>query len=155
MPGPAEGPSDPSGKAYPVEGVTVWFDQTRCRHFAECVAGLPDVFKPGRRPWVRPELGDASEVARVVLPVWTGYFVSMFKATSLLSIVAASELMGVADEIAFFNFRYLEVYGVTFVIYAVIGTVSVVAIRRLAQRWSVDSPRIRGGAVLEATARVA
>jgi uncharacterized Fe-S cluster protein YjdI len=72
MPGPAEGPSDPSGKAYPVEGVTVWFDQTRCRHFAECVAGLPDVFKPGRRPWVRPELGDASEVARVVRRCPTG-----------------------------------------------------------------------------------
>ena len=95
------------------------------------------------------------QVARVVLPVWTGYFVSMFKATSLLSIVAASELMGVADEIAFFNFRYLEVYGITFVIYAIIGTISVMAIRQLAQRWSVDSPRIRGGAVLEATARVA
>jgi uncharacterized Fe-S cluster protein YjdI len=72
MPQSSEEPPDPSGKAYPVDGVTVWFDQSRCRHFAECVAGLPDVFKPGRRPWVRPELGDPEEIARVVRRCPTG-----------------------------------------------------------------------------------
>ena len=61
-----------SGKAYPVEGITVWFDASRCRHFAECVRGLPEVFQPGRRPWVRPDLGDASEIARVVRRCPTG-----------------------------------------------------------------------------------
>jgi uncharacterized Fe-S cluster protein YjdI len=65
-------PPDPPGKEYPVAGVTVWFDVTRCAHFAECVRGLPDVFKPGRRPWVRPDLGDPSEIAGVVRRCPTG-----------------------------------------------------------------------------------
>jgi uncharacterized Fe-S cluster protein YjdI len=72
MSGPAEDLPDPSGKAYPVEGVTVWFDQARCRHFAECVHGLPEVFQPGRRPWIRPELGESSEIARVIRRCPTG-----------------------------------------------------------------------------------
>jgi uncharacterized Fe-S cluster protein YjdI len=64
--------ADPPGKAYPAEGVTVWFDASRCRHFAECVRGQPDVFKPGRRPWVRPDLGDPAAVAAVVRRCPTG-----------------------------------------------------------------------------------
>lgn len=72
MPGPAEGPSDPSGKAYPADGVTIWWDQARCRHFAECVRGLPEVFEKGRRPWVRTDLGEPSEIARVIRRCPTG-----------------------------------------------------------------------------------
>jgi uncharacterized Fe-S cluster protein YjdI/CDGSH-type Zn-finger protein len=66
MPGSVEDEPTPSGKAYEADGVTVWFDLARCRHFAECVRGLPEVFEPGRRPWVRPELGEPSEIARVI-----------------------------------------------------------------------------------------
>ena len=65
-------PSDPSGKAYPTSGVTVWFDKARCLHFAECVRGLNDVFQPGRKPWVRPELGEPDEIARVIRRCPTG-----------------------------------------------------------------------------------
>ena len=65
-------PAPPSGKEYPAEGVTVWFDVTRCRHFAECVRGQPDVFQPGRRPWVRPDLGEPSAIAAVVRRCPTG-----------------------------------------------------------------------------------
>jgi uncharacterized Fe-S cluster protein YjdI/CDGSH-type Zn-finger protein len=72
MESPNEGSSTPAGKAYPGNGVSVWFDASRCLHFAECVRGLPEVFQPGRRPWVRPELGDPSEVARVVRRCPTG-----------------------------------------------------------------------------------
>lgn len=63
---------EPKGKAYPVEGITVWFDVTRCQHFAECVRGSPEVFQPGRKPWVRPELDDGSEIAAVVRRCPTG-----------------------------------------------------------------------------------
>lgn len=72
MPGEDGGRPVPSGKAYQVKGVTVWFDATRCRHFAECVRGLPEVFEPGRRPWVRPDLGEPADVARVVERCPTG-----------------------------------------------------------------------------------
>jgi uncharacterized Fe-S cluster protein YjdI len=64
--------AEPSGKAYPGNGVTVWFDVTRCGHFAECVRGLPDVFETGRKPWVRPDLGDAAEIAAVIRRCPTG-----------------------------------------------------------------------------------
>jgi len=64
--------SAPAGKAYTAPGIDVWFDATRCVHFAECVRGLPDVFQPGRKPWVRPDLDDPNEVARVVRRCPTG-----------------------------------------------------------------------------------
>ena len=72
MESPSNQPSDPAGKDYPTTGVTVWFDKTRCLHFAECVRGLNDVFQPGRKPWVRPELGDPGEIARVIRRCPTG-----------------------------------------------------------------------------------
>jgi uncharacterized Fe-S cluster protein YjdI len=68
----AEEIEDPSGKAYPAPGITVWFDKTRCRHFAECVNGLNAVFQPGRKPWVRVDLGDPEEIAAVVRRCPTG-----------------------------------------------------------------------------------
>jgi len=63
---------EPAGKAYPGDVITVWFDATRCEHFAECVRGLPDVFQPGRRPWVRVDLGTPDEIAAVVRRCPTG-----------------------------------------------------------------------------------
>ena len=53
-------------KRYPAEGITVTFDLARCIHAAECVRGLPEVFDPGERPWVRPERSDPDAVAEVV-----------------------------------------------------------------------------------------
>ncbi len=72
MPPESGDPPDPPGKEYAVEGITVWFDAARCGHFAECVHGQPDAFQPGRRPWIRPELGDPSDIAAVVRRCPTG-----------------------------------------------------------------------------------
>lgn len=69
---PTKQPPDPAGKSYPAEGITVWFDKERCRHFAECLRGAPAVFETGRKPWVRPDLGDPSEIARVIHRCPTG-----------------------------------------------------------------------------------
>jgi len=63
---------DPAGKKYEGDGVTVWFDATRCDHFAECVHGHPEVFQPGRKPWIRVDLGEAEEIAAVVRRCPTG-----------------------------------------------------------------------------------
>ena len=64
--------AEPAGKRYAGPGITVWFDATRCDHFAECVHGHPAVFQPGRKPWVRPDLGEAEEIAAVVRRCPTG-----------------------------------------------------------------------------------
>jgi len=50
----------------------VFYDRGRCRHYAECVRGLPQVFDPTRRPWIRADLADAQAVAEVVRRCPTG-----------------------------------------------------------------------------------
>jgi uncharacterized Fe-S cluster protein YjdI len=60
------------GRAYTATEVTVFYDRSRCRHYAECVRGLPQVFDPARRPWIRADLADADTVAEVVRRCPTG-----------------------------------------------------------------------------------
>jgi uncharacterized Fe-S cluster protein YjdI len=59
-------------QTYPGEGFAVTFDPTVCIHAAECVRGLPRVFRPTERPWVRPAESAADEIARVVARCPTG-----------------------------------------------------------------------------------
>ncbi len=53
-------------------GITVTWSRTRCNHVAECLRGLPEVFAPGRRPWVDPSRADADRVAEVARRCPTG-----------------------------------------------------------------------------------
>ncbi|MEU2824307.1 (4Fe-4S)-binding protein [Streptomyces bacillaris] len=53
-------------RAYEGRSITVTFEAGRCRHAAECVRGLPEVFDTARRPWIRPDAADAGRVAEVV-----------------------------------------------------------------------------------------
>jgi uncharacterized Fe-S cluster protein YjdI len=55
-----------NGRHYAAEEITVSFDADRCRHFAECVTGLPEVFDVDRRPWIDPSGAPARRVAEVV-----------------------------------------------------------------------------------------
>lgn len=48
------------------DGITVTFRPRRCIHSAECVRGLPVVFQPGQRPWVKAEAAGADAIAQVV-----------------------------------------------------------------------------------------
>jgi uncharacterized Fe-S cluster protein YjdI/CDGSH-type Zn-finger protein len=63
---------DRLGRAYTAPEVTVFYDRSRCRHYAECIRGLPQVFDPARRPWIRADLADADTVAEVVRRCPTG-----------------------------------------------------------------------------------
>jgi uncharacterized Fe-S cluster protein YjdI len=45
--------------AFDSKGIRVTWSKARCIHSAVCVRGIPGVFRPGTRPWVRPEAGDA------------------------------------------------------------------------------------------------
>jgi uncharacterized Fe-S cluster protein YjdI len=51
---------------YEAPGITVTYDPNLCVHAAECVRGLPAVFDPAGRPWIRPELATPDEVERAV-----------------------------------------------------------------------------------------
>jgi CDGSH-type Zn-finger protein/uncharacterized Fe-S cluster protein YjdI len=55
--------SDPH--VFPSKDITVTWSKRRCIHSADCVVGSPDVFEPGRRPWIVPENDRADLVARI------------------------------------------------------------------------------------------
>lgn len=52
--------------------IEVTYDVDRCIHVRECVRGLPNVFDPDRRPWIRPDEGDVDDLTTVVERCPTG-----------------------------------------------------------------------------------
>ncbi len=71
MPASDAEPGSPSagpwpGKAFQGSEITVYFDPQRCRHFAECLRGLPEVFNARHRPWIAPDAASAALVAEVI-----------------------------------------------------------------------------------------
>lgn len=49
------------GRAYPADGITVYFNARLCQHSGVCLRGLPKVFDVDRRPWIRSAL-DTPEI---------------------------------------------------------------------------------------------
>jgi polar amino acid transport system permease protein len=92
------------------------------------------------------------QAARSILPIWASYFVAMFKATALMSLVALPDLFGVARNIGSQNFRYFELYALVLVAYYVIGSVALYLVRRLERSWNVDARRIEERDVLSTSA---
>ncbi len=78
------------------------------------------------------------QAIRAILPVWTGYVVSMFKATSLLSFIAIPELFGAAKAIAASNYQYFEVFALVMVLYLMMAYPAVWIIRAVEHRLRVD-----------------
>lgn len=50
----------PIKKKYNNDTVTVTWEPSKCIHCGDCKNGLPEVFKPSERPWVKIE-GASSE----------------------------------------------------------------------------------------------
>jgi uncharacterized Fe-S cluster protein YjdI len=44
----------------------VTYEVALCRHAAECVRGLPQVFDTTKRPWIRPESASVDELEDVI-----------------------------------------------------------------------------------------
>ena len=59
-------------KLYSSDAIDVSFDPAKCIHAARCVAGSPEVFLPGERPWVQPQNASADEIAKTVAECPTG-----------------------------------------------------------------------------------
>lgn len=57
---------------YRGEEISVTYSVDRCIHAGECVRGLPDVFDPRSKPWVRPDEANAERVLEVVRRCPTG-----------------------------------------------------------------------------------
>lgn len=59
--GPGEEPE--RGRAYPADGITVYFNARLCQHSGVCLRGLPEVFEAKRRPWIRPDVDTPANIA--------------------------------------------------------------------------------------------
>ena len=68
---------------------------------------------------------------RVVLPTLGNYLISLFKDTSLASVVTVQELMFSGQIIAARNFQYFTVYTVTAILYFAVCYPSGLAVRSL------------------------
>lgn len=53
-------------KEYSNGELTVIWKPDVCIHSGNCVKGLPEVFKPGERPWVRVEKASSRELRQTI-----------------------------------------------------------------------------------------
>ena len=53
-------------KGYSNDEVTVYFDNDKCIHSANCVNGLKSVFNPQNRPWINMQGAESEEIISVV-----------------------------------------------------------------------------------------
>lgn len=81
------------------------------------------------------------QAVRIILPMWTSYVISMFKATSLLSFIAIPELFGAAKMIAGTNYQYLELFALVMILYLVMAYPTIWAIRAVENRLRIDVPQ--------------
>ncbi|MGH3647715.1 MAG: (4Fe-4S)-binding protein [Micromonosporaceae bacterium] len=88
-------PADPRGRDYRAEQITVFYDRSRCVHFAECVRGLPEVFDTRHRPWIQPDGAAADQIAEVVRRCPSGAL--HYKLTATHKLTATDEPTGTHD----------------------------------------------------------
>jgi uncharacterized Fe-S cluster protein YjdI len=53
-------------RVYHNDGITIYWDSSKCIHSGKCFSGLPEVFRPGKRPWVNIDAADALKIKRAI-----------------------------------------------------------------------------------------
>jgi polar amino acid transport system permease protein len=101
--------------------------------------GLLDAGKAmGLTPWQRLIYVRLPTMTRITLPALSNTFISLFKDTSIASVIAVPELTWGAQYINNRTFRIVEVYAVTTVIYLVVGYALLFGLRLLERRFRVE-----------------
>lgn len=59
-------------RIYRNDQITVTWEPKLCIHAANCFRGLPEVFQPQSRPWVKVDAATAEKIAEVVMTCPTG-----------------------------------------------------------------------------------
>lgn len=59
-------PAPQKQRVYRTDQIAVSWNPGACIHSRRCVQGLPAVFRPAERPWVRVDAATADEIAEVV-----------------------------------------------------------------------------------------
>jgi polar amino acid transport system permease protein len=104
--------------------------------------GLVDAGKAiGLTPWQRFVHVRFPVMLRVVLPSLSNAFISLFKDTSLASVIAVPELTYGANWIKTNTFRHVEVWIVVWPMYLVAGWLILAGLRLLEKRFSIAGRR--------------
>jgi uncharacterized Fe-S cluster protein YjdI len=74
------------------EAVTVTFDPRLCIHSEECVHGLPAVFDPTRKRWIRPDEAPADKVVAAVARCPSGAL-RVWREGSAVSVASPGEVV--------------------------------------------------------------
>ncbi len=100
--------------------------------------GLLDAGKSiGLTPWQRLVHVRLPTMLRIALPALSNTFVSLFKDTSVASVIAVPELTYGAQWINFNTFRIMEVYLVVTGMYLVTGYAILIGLRMLERRYAI------------------
>ena len=59
-------------REYQTDQIIIRWSQSRCIHFAACVRGQPDVFDPGKRPWIQVSNAISKDLRDIVRSCPTG-----------------------------------------------------------------------------------
>ena len=82
------------------------------------------------------------QAVRIVVPPLGNYFISLFKDTSLVSIVTVKELMFTGQIIASMNFQYFTVFTIIGIIYLSLSYPGALFVRWLERRMKVGRRRV-------------
>lgn len=74
------------------------------------------------------------QVVRIVLPTLVNMTISIFKGTTIVSILSVGELLQIVNRISNYTFKAVEVFTFAALVYLLIGTVLDAAARRLESR---------------------
>lgn len=100
--------------------------------------GLIDAGKAiGMKPWQRLISIRIPTMFRIILPALSNTYISLFKDTSIASVIAVPELMYGAQWINFNTFRIIEVYAVITPMYLVTGYVILLSLRQVEKRFAI------------------
>lgn len=101
--------------------------------------GLIDAGKAiGMKPWQILISIRIPTMFRIVLPALSNTYISLFKDTSIASVIAVPELMYGAQWINFNTFRIIEVYTVITPMYLVTGYVILLSLRQVEKKFAIN-----------------
>ena len=101
--------------------------------------GLIDAGKAiGMKPWQRLISIRIPTMFRIILPALSNTYISLFKDTSIASVIAVPELMYGAQWINFNTFRIIEVYAVITPMYLVTGYVILLSLRQVEKKFAIN-----------------
>lgn len=107
--------------------------------FDAVARGIQDAGKAiGLTPWQLLLHVRLPTVFRIVLPSLSNAYISLFKDTSLASVIAVPELTHGAQWINFNSFRILEVYAIVTPMYLGAGWVILGTLRRIERRFAIQ-----------------